>query len=259
MPEPTTPLKKLFSLYERNRGLALNLLFCLYLATLNPWVTHQLRLIVLPQQANPVWAYVIWGLIAIEFLAIHLKYPEIRWHIQQAKGQRYLGGWFLIFLCLAHMVLNIVLAVVALGALGITGSGEDGTFPIVIMISTLKEFYLLFYLLMMGRDVKKWRVERAERIRGVLDLVFLAYACFGFSATWNMIFGDVLFDPGLSLAIQLSIVLFLIFCLLYLPLRLMALIEEWYVTKGTPAFIHTLINIGVAYVGLMLPMWVGVL
>jgi hypothetical protein len=256
MLETISAIQRIIAIYENKRNLVLNLAFCVYLATLNPLITHQLRLIVVREQPNPLWACIIWALIIAEFFAIHIRYPAMRLRIQQSRSVQGMGGTFLILLCIAHLLVNMILVLAALQAMNINLENNKSAFTIVLIFSCFKEVYLLFYLMLLDMKVKPWRAERAGRLSGGLDLVFLIYACLGFSATWELTFGDQVLGMELDTALVLSAILLVVFCLFFLPLRLMALIEEWYVTRGTPAFRRTLLNMLVAYLGLMLPMWI---
>lgn len=257
MPEDTSHPERIRTLFERYRGLALNLGFILYLIFLNPWVVYQLRLIVVKEISSPLWGWFLIGLMLAELIAIHLKYPAVRTRLQKARPQQTMGGLFLIGIWIAHMLVNVLLGLAAMQAFGINHRSDKDLFLIVILAATLKELYLLFYLMYMDKKTRPDVERRTYKREMWLDLVFFVYTCIGFSATWELMFGDLKLDTDLSMALFISAAFMFVFFLFYLPLRMLYLIEEWYVTKGTPAFRLTLLSLLLTYVGVLIPLWVG--
>jgi hypothetical protein len=165
----------------------------------------------------------------------------VRLRLQNARPQQTMGGIFLFGIWIAHMLVNVMLSLAAMQAFGINHKSDKDLFLIVILASTLKELYLLFYLMYMDKKTRPDVAQRTYKREMWLDLIFFVYTCIGFSATWELTFGDLTLDPDFSMALFMSFAFILVF----------------YLTKGTPAFRLTLLSLLLTYVGVLIPLWVG--
>jgi hypothetical protein len=113
-------------------------------------------------------------------------------------------------------------------SVGVTEHPEMPWWMVLVFVAVVaKELFLLFCMIMAGELVPAGRYARPNRKEWLLDVVLVAHACPGCSATWSLISMNTPLgsdNPGMFVVnLLLSSLLFLIF---YLPLRIPYLLEE---------------------------------
>jgi len=242
----------------RWEGLGFNLICGLYFLFFSPLVIATVRSGLgddSGEGASGFWLGILLLLaMGAEIWALPEKLKFVRTAMRQRNPE--LGtSTGLIYLWIFHATVTIILLAIAARELGadVLKKGEDqdlpGWFLTLIILSVLKELYLLFAMWGMfdGNEIHP-RYVRPKKREWVCDILLIFYACLAYSCTWGMV-SETSLERSHPVMLVINIVASsLIFLIFYLPMRIPYLQEEWSEMKGAGDFFRWLFSLLMALV-----------
>lgn len=242
---------KLKSLFYEQRGVFFNALFLVYLTTLQPLLLRRMDAVINRDQRDVFVGTLILLIMVMETLGIWLKVSGVMQRLRERAPERNPAGLFFFAVWALHTVLSALLLFPLLKSFGLDQSEAVGMVLLILVV--LKELVLLGYL-MIGAENRATRLFPKDLSRSELagDLLLFLFAAVAFSATWGVISPGVpVFKGNLALILVNAFGAGLIFLILFLPLRMVYVIEEWNTRGYAPWLVVTvLLNTAAAVWGL---------
>lgn len=239
-----TRLKTLF--YEQ-RGIFFNALFLVFLLALQPLLLRRMDAVINHDRRDVLVGSLLLLVMVLETLGIWLKVPGVMKRLLERDPERNPAGFFFFAVWALHTVLSALLLFPFLKSFGLDENETMGLVLLVLVV--LKELVLLGYL-MIGAGNRATRLLPMDLSRAELagDFLLFMFAAVAFSATWGVISPGVQVSQGnFVLTVVNAFGAGLIFLILFLPLRMVYVIEEWN-TKGYAPWlvVTTLLNTAAA-------------
>jgi hypothetical protein len=230
---------RLKTLFFEQRGVFFNALFLVYLATLQPLLLGRMDAVINRDQRDVFVGTLILLIMVLETLGLWLKVPPVMRRLLERDPERNPAGIFFFAVWALHTVLSALLLFPFLKSFGLDRNEAVGITLLVLVV--LKELVLLGYL-MIGAENRARKLLPGNLSRAELagDLLLFLFASVAFSATWGVISPGVpVFKGNLALILVNLFGSGLIFLILFLPLRMVYVIEEWNTRGYAPWLVAT--------------------
>lgn len=227
----------------------LTLLFYLYAIFAAPWLAPILKSALAGGEPQLVAGTIVFAVLLFESLGIHWKILFLRRRALEAgrEPEGSMLGWFSTAV-IGHIMVTAFVVMLALDCCGFPGGAEMTPWVGGILIGFIaKDFLVLFTS--GGKSVS--REPPGHPKEWIADVLMTLFACVAYTAWWESLLDlNELGEAGVSLAMRFVLAPFLglIYLLVYLPLRLPFLLEEYYLNgvEGRKRRILTELAIGLA-------------